>query len=293
MASAVAPEIGRGQLGPSTVMRARVQDNARAVVGYAGGGPGPLRTAFLGAIENLQVLHLGLCSDEDGATPTFAPAIDETPAWLAVMVVEQLPDHWEYVGPARQEVRDKIARALNLINEQDPSTFEAINTIIGRFLMARLEHFEGGSISSLIGAIWIALDPDKPVEEFAELIVHEYVHNALFLEDMVHGVFVDGEARLGEDDALVTSAILKIPRGYDKAFHSAVVSAVLGEFQQRLGLHEKAATALEPLATTLIGLREKDDMLTDNGRRVLSELEDWVGQSLRTQTLAGEPAGVR
>jgi hypothetical protein len=293
MSSAVAAEMGLGQLGPSTVMQARVQDNARAVVGYAGGGPGPLRGAFLGAMEELQVLHLGLCSDEDSTTPTFAPAADESAAWLAVMAIDELPDDWEYVGTDRQKVRDKIARALNLVREHDPSTFEAINTIIGRFLVARLEHFEGGSISSLIGAIWIALGPDRPVEEFAELIVHEYVHNALFLEDMVHGVFVDGEARLGEDDALVTSAILKIPRGYDKAFHSAVVSAVLGEFQQRLGLHEKAATSLEPLATTLIGLREKDEMLTDNGRRVLAELEDWVGQSLLTKSLVEDSVGVR
>jgi len=47
------------------------------------------------------------------------------------------------------------------------------------------------------------------------------------------------------------------------------------------------------LATTLIGLREKDEMLTDNGRRVLAELEDWVGQSLLTKSLVEDSVGVR
>jgi hypothetical protein len=246
---------------------------------FAGTTGGDLRASFLGAIEKLQALHVRMYPSAQTVTPTFTPEAEEIPAWLAVMAIPRLPEDWEYTGGDRRVVEEKIAGALSLIREVDADTFGSINTLIGTFLLARLEGFEGGSISSLIGAIWIALGPDRPVEDFAELIVHESVHNALFLEDMVHGVFVDGEARLGEEDALVTSAILRIPRGYDKAFHSAVVSVVLAELDQRLGRADKAASSLEPLLATLTGLREKADMLTDNGRRVLTELEDWVGQS--------------
>jgi hypothetical protein len=272
-----------GALGPSVVMKPRVHANALAIESYAGIAPSPTRASALRALEALQPIRLGLHPDDDGPHVGFEPLPEERSAWLAIMAVKRLPRDWRYETGQREPILRKVASALALIGAADGETLEAINTLIGTLVMARLKGFEGGSISSVLGAIWIGLDESRPAEDFAELLVHEYVHNALFLEDMVHSVFVDGEDRLGQPDGLVTSAILKIPRGYDKAFHSAMVSVVLCELDRRMGRPKKAEGSLAPLASTLVGLREKDQFLTANGLDVLSELEDWAASLFAAQ----------
>jgi hypothetical protein len=78
-----------------------------------------------------------------------------------------------------------------------------------------------------MGAIWLGLDPNDEISDYAALILHEYVHQCLFLEDMVRSIFIGGKTDLAVPDALVTSALRRTPRGYDKSFHSAFVAVTL------------------------------------------------------------------
>lgn len=263
---------------PSVVMPARVLANAAAVASYAGTlDRARPRRSFLEALVRLQHLQADLSPEKDCVTVVFDTmnAI-EAEALCRIMAINELPRDWRYAAEARALAVSRIQEAFEIIERALPAVHSTIQTIIGTLLMARLPGFEGGSVSSVIGAIWVALDPARPAVDFAELIVHEYVHHCLFLEDMVHAVFVDGEERLAEDDAVVTSAILRIPRGYDKSFHSAFVAVVLAELNRHLGRHERHASFLAPVPTTLHGLTKRKQFLTQPGQSLLEELIAWV-----------------
>jgi hypothetical protein len=187
------------------------------------------------------------------------------------MVVDQWPQAWMFSLKEQALVTQRIEDALHLIGQLDPELLHTIRTIVGTFLLAKMKGYDGGSISTLMGAIWLALPPSRPVIDFAETIVHEFVHQCLFLEDMIHSIFLEGESRMSKSDALVTSAILRIQRGYDKAFHSAFVALALARFYDTLGLKTRANALLFPLSVTVPGLLANTRFLSAHGRTVLDE----------------------
>jgi hypothetical protein len=265
-------------LGPWVVMPERVLSNAETVARFAGTfDSGSLRKSFLRALNAIQQLTPNLCSEADRTTLLFDVGnACEKEALCRIMAVDDLPADWGYPASEHAMIARRIEEAWKLINRASPAVRASIQTIIGSLSIARLAGFEGGSVSSVIGVIWVGLACGRPAIEFAELLVHEYVHNSLFLEDMVHGLFIDGEQRLGQPDGLVTSAILQIPRGYDKSFHSAFVAVVLAELNRRLGRNKRHAALLAPVTTTVRGLLAKQQFLTVAGRETLADLRSWV-----------------
>jgi HEXXH motif-containing protein len=252
--------------------RDAVTRNARAVASFAGtAAAGGDRACFLSALNTLQRFRLPIDLSHDEIVVSFGDEIDV--ALLShLMAVEAPPRDRRFTGQEQAGIRQNVSDALALIRRVDPDSWSSLHVVVGALLCARREHFDGGSISSLIGAIWLALEATRPVIDFAEIIVHEYVHQCLFLDDMVNGIFIGGETDLGVDEGLVTSAILRRKRGYDKAFHSAFVAAVLAIFYAACGRADRAAQFLGPVHVTLGELEEKATFLTDHGRDVLGQL---------------------
>lgn len=153
-------------------------------------------------------------------------------------------------------IRANVDKALRLIRLLDPNLHTLINELIGVFPCFRKPGFGGGSVSSLVGMIWLNPQPNWTVIDYADAIVHEFIHNNLFLEDMVHTIFPDTGLLLRED-ALVTSTILKRKRPLDKAFHSAAVAIGLMYFYQLLSNYEKAISFTESLRQTVTELNGK------------------------------------
>jgi hypothetical protein len=261
-------------LGTSVIHPDRVRKNARAAAEFAGTlEEGALRRSYLAAMMRIQPARLDFRPDEDEILIDFDPkSQEEKETFALIMSVDALPEGWAYPLEERPLIAQRIRDALALIGEMEPELLRSIHTLVGSFLMARMEGFDGGSLTNVVGAIWMAMPPSRPVVDFAEFIVHEFVHQALFLEDMVHCVFLDGEAGMAESDLRVTSAIQKIPRGYDKSFHSAFVAFTLSRFFERLDLPERVGEFLEPLRVTVPELGQDTRFLTDHGRVVLGEL---------------------
>ena len=65
--------------------------------------------------------------------------------------------------------------------------------------------------------------------DYAEAQYHEFIHNSLFLDDLVNSIFPDTKV-ITTEDALVTSTIPKIKRPLDRSFHSAGVAIGLMHF---------------------------------------------------------------
>ena len=80
-----------------------------------------------------------------------------------------------------------------------------------------------------------------------------------------------------DENGLVTSAVLKRPRGYDKSFHSAFVSFAILQFYRGLGENPNDAPSIAALQNTLAELIEKKTFLTPNGLAVLDQLTAEIG----------------
>ena len=172
--------------------------------------------------------------------------------------------------------RDTIARAFEAamatFAEWLPETFASFVAMTGFVILARRAGYSGGTVSNRIGLIWLAPEADWTIEHWVENLVHEFVHNALFLEDMVHGVLVAGADRLEQPDALAISAIRQVRRGYDKAYHSGFVSVTLVEFYERLGMSQRGRPFVSPLLVCVEDLVRQRAFATPHGCALLDEL---------------------
>ncbi len=189
-----------------------------------------------------------------------------------IMDVDDFPKDWEINSIERDLYSLRFEDALQLIKHSLPNVYECINLTIFKFFFARRPGYGGGSVSSKIGMIWLAPEPSWTIEFWAENIVHEFIHNALFLEDMVYGVFPYTSIVMSQPEACVISSIRKQSRGYDKSFHAAFVALGIIRFYISLNDHDKARQFVAPLIKSVEGLTEKEHYLSDNGRRLLREL---------------------
>lgn len=185
------------------------------------------------------------------------------------------------------EERAQIANLINatksLLARVIPNLYYLITQVVGSVAIYRIPQRDGGSVSCNIGLIWLSPRRDWTVEYCGEMLVHEFVHNAVFLEDMVRGIMPTPEL-LEQDDALSISAIRQTRRPYDKAFHSACVAAGIMYYYHAIGRDAEAQRHLDPLKRTIESLGESDqalkcqsqDLLTKNGRELVEELRQFV-----------------
>lgn len=189
-----------------------------------------------------------------------------------IMDVDEFPENWS-IDPKEQEVYlKKFEDALNLIHRSMPDVFDGIESTIFQFFFARRPGYGGGSVSSKIGMIWLAPEESWTTVFWAENIIHEFIHNTLFLEDMVHGVFPYTSIVMSQPQACVLSSIRQQPRGYDKSFHAAFVALGIIRFYLILEEYKKARNFVAPLIKSVEGLIQKEEYLSRNGRRLLREL---------------------
>jgi len=163
---------------------------------------------------------------------------------------------------------DAISRFSTLF----PELFASFVSLIRYVIFARRDGYSGGTVSSRIGLIWLSPSEDWSDDEWLENIIHEFVHNALFLEDLVHCIFLTGSTQLEEPDALATSAIRQIKRGYDKSYHSAFVSQTIVEYYLAVGQAEKAASFIFPLVVCVEDLAKNTKLISEHGKELLMDL---------------------
>ena len=202
--------------------------------------------------------------------------VAEEEALRRIMAVEKLPINWQYDKEAKVLVKTRIDEAWELIRHASPKdVMLSIHTIIGSLLMARLRGYEGGSVSSVIGAIWVGLDPEHPASISQSTSSDYDVHNCLFLDDMVNCIFIDGEQRLGEVDARPkfhpgNSTWLR------QVLSLGVCSCDSSELNRRLNRPDRHDFLLSRVPKTLCGLLAKQQFLTPHGRAMLADLNAWV-----------------
>jgi hypothetical protein len=170
----------------------------------------------------------------------------------------------------RSIIESSINDALSLIRKTNVNLFNLFHSIIGSIAVHSIPERDGGSISNGIGLIWLSPLKSWDSKYYGEMLVHELIHNCVFLEDMVRGIMPNTDL-LGIDDALSISAIRQTRRPFDKSFHSACVVSGIMYYYTQIGDPEKAMQFLPSFRNTLGDLKESYEKLAKNGQYVLSQ----------------------
>jgi hypothetical protein len=172
-------------------------------------------------------------------------------------------------------IGENIKKGLNLLKMLQPELHTLMQQLIGTIVCFRKKGYGGGSVSSLIGAIWFNPLSQWSIVDYAEALYHEFIHNSLFLDDMINSIFPDTKI-ITIEEALVTSTILKIKRPLDRSFHSAAVAIGLMHYYHLLSDYKKIATFKEPLETTISEMNDKVKYLGEQGKIILGEMNNFI-----------------
>jgi hypothetical protein len=198
---------------------------------------------------------------------------------LALLFDERRPADGADVSCAGEAdgITRRVREAEGLLEAYSSSAAGVLKLLIGSILFARLpvDDVLGSSHGSLLGTIWINPQDGWERADYAEMILHEGVHQSLFLDEMVNTLFVLSAREMENEGCLVPSPSLGRPRAFDLAFHSAVVVTALADFYAALALPKprRLEANLARLPETLDGLRRRSNLLTHHGKGLLGLLE--------------------
>lgn len=249
--------------------QANLANQVTAIVALTGCLPEPalLKQTYISALNAVQNTSL-VCQAQ------LAVAFDN-PRLLDELCREGLigfsPQH--LFAPSEQPyIASRIGDALSLIKAVDEDLHDAIHDMISTIACVRREG-SSGTVSSMIGLIWLNPDASWTVLDFAENIVHEFIHNTIFLADLVQKIFVTPHW-YAPQDGLVVSAIKQYPRGVNIAFHSLFVAIGLAIFMNKARQSARALELSGGLLETSHGLKEKAGRyLSAFGSRMLDQVD--------------------
>ncbi|HET7121378.1 MAG TPA: HEXXH motif-containing putative peptide modification protein [Solirubrobacterales bacterium] len=272
---------GQVELGPSVIRPTRVLSNAWAVARFGDRSlptepppeAGEIRTAYLATLNQIQSHSFPGSMVGPELVLDFGDGPESEAALKELLDSDPLPPGWRFDERAEAEIRRDAEAALAEIAAIDPELHRNLSIVVAGFVFARRPKLEGGSISALTGPIWLDPADDWTIDTYVENMVHEYVHQCLFLDEMVNTIFAKFSIEeMSTPEALVTSTILKRRRPYDKAYHSAFVAHVLAQFYVLRGHDEKAREYLRSTRSTTDELLERSEFATANGLANMQEL---------------------
>jgi hypothetical protein len=230
------------------------------------------RTSYVRVLNRLQSWRL---VDEGDVQFAFAGVDDRlASADLVAHFLDQEVLHScnVYAADEQQAISINAAHGLALIASTGASVADVVTHLLVVVLFARKPEYGGGSRADMLGVVWLAPPNAWTALDYAEALWHETVHQALFLEEMVHGLYAAPVGQMADGPALVISAIRRARRPYDLAFHAACVASGLVHLNFSLGRTSRCSWLLDGLYRTLPGLHAKSAYLSSNGRAILSDL---------------------
>ena len=158
---------------------------------------------------------------------------------------------------------------LDTINKVHKTLLYDINSVVNTVAFYKVSNLGGGSVTCFIGLIWLSPQQNWDKYTYVENIIHETIHQLLFLEDMVYKIFPNPDY-FCDEDALAISSILKIRRPFDKSFHSACVAAGIAFYYNELGFTDKVKNIISNLKITVNELILANKKMNKKGITMLS-----------------------
>ena len=269
----------------------RVEANLDAIRHFVAARDGVDGIPFRRAICVLQSPEVTLAPTSGGPCLVWGAynAAGVASALRDLMGLETLDPDCAYTDAERRCRQPVVGDGLRQFRRNFPETFPVFCNAVPILILAKKDAHAGGSVSSRIGLVWLAPSSSWIGQDCGEHLYHEYVHQCLFLEDMVRTVFRRDPDAMSDPKNMIVSAIRGgQPRRYDQSYHSAFVAAGIVEYRARVSDISGARALLPSLWPCLDALARKRDFLTDNGAEQLDQLiECTVRQS--NQLLSREP----
>ena len=256
----------------------RVEGNLDAVRQFASARDGQGGVSFWRAIRALQSPEIAL-EPARGRPRLVWNRYDEagmSSALRDLMSVETLDPSSAYSDAQRRRCLPAVRAGLRWLRRGFPATYPVFCEAVPFLLLAKRDGHVSGGVSNRIGLVWLAASPSWTGYGCGEHLWHEYIHQCLFLEDMVNTVFDRDGGGMREPENWVPSAVLGVPRRYDRAFHSAWVAASIAQFRARASDFDGARAVFPKLWRCLDALVQKRHLLSDNGADQLDRLVDWA-----------------
>lgn len=171
---------------------------------------------------------------------------------------------------------DLVNDGLDAVAATSRDLRELIELTIGEIFLAQEEGSEGGTMSSAVGLIWFNPQLSWGPRKTGENVVHEWIHNMLFLADMVNPLFAVDYTGLSADSAHATSAILHRKRPFDRCYHSAAVAAGLVFYHTISGDPQRADALIEPTMKTVRELQDMPELMTPSGAELMRDVAHFL-----------------
>ena len=217
-------------------------------------------------------------------------AVGVSSALRDLMAVGSLDPGCAYTETERRRSLPVVRDGLRWFRRSFPATYPVFCKAVPFVLLAKRDGHVSGSVSNRIGLLWLAPSPAWTGQACGENFYHEYIHQCVFLEDMVNTVFNRDGYGMWEPENRVPSAIRGLPRRYDQSFHSAFVAAGIAEFRARASDFDAARAVFPKLWRCLDVLVRKRDLLTENGADQLDRLVECVFRQADSLSVLGPPA---
>jgi HEXXH motif-containing protein len=255
---------------------ARVAENVRPLVAVASSeGSASGRLDYFEALNRIQTRRLRLDDLSGGQQPQLVFEFDHADDRKVVehlLEGEELRDSHVYPAAARDRIEARITAGYALLTEFDRDALALVEALVVRIFFAHKSGFGGASVADMLGCIWLSPPTSWEPIDYAEGVYHETVHQALFLEEMVRGVYAADPAKMATADGHVVSAIRKEKRPFDASFHAACVAAALVDLYRTLDRPERVETLVEGLEPSVNEMSRKEEYLNEGGRKILGEL---------------------
>ncbi len=167
-----------------------------------------------------------------------------------------------------------LDEAMSRFPVHDPAFWTSFGFFVNYILCPYSRYSRGGSDSAAIGALFISRPRSYSARDLYEILVHEFTHTVMFLDEQVDRHYAD-ETLMAQPDHYARAAISGTARPLDKVLHSLVVATeVLLHRDHVLGhdgatmIHPPTPELLRNMALTIDSIREldrRDDLLADRG----------------------------
>lgn len=253
-------------------------ENIHALTAFAPtsdtGGEGESdKLSFIAALDKVQV-HSTPRPIGKEVTVHFVDGPDDPLAPVACYFLEAngVTEAVVVSAAERPRIVAGVASGIEVIRNYSEDYASAVESLVGSVLAVRDRGFVGVSLSSQIGTV--ALNPLSTWtdDDYAEALLHEGIHQAQFLDQMIHDWFALAHTELDRPETRVLSPIRRQNRPLNLTLDAACVATVLVDFLWWRGATKRASEMHRALRVSLEGIRERDRFLTSRGRAILDNL---------------------
>lgn len=165
-----------------------------------------------------------------------------------------------------------IDKALTDLAEVDQNLFKSFYCFLSKIYILPCKSLVSGSSFRCWGMIIISpKDPDHYYEEIFEAIVHEALHQILYIESVIHPLhYPETKTYLDEADIKFKGAITLSSRGLETAIHACIIANILMRLYCVMGKSDIAMKRMENYNIALEHLKSTAQDFDQKGKSIIT-----------------------